>query len=233
MQLSIQQTDKIYHKKINLSMLYKNRQHAGQMLALALRHLQKKENLMVLGLPRGGVVCAAEVAAFLRCPLDVIICRKLGAPGNEEFAIGAISEAGGEFLNTADIVEMYGDEKYLEKVKQEELEKIKKYQQEFRAGMPLPLLKQKTVIVVDDGAATGMTMKAAIDAARKQEAAKITVALPVSPQETAEELRARCDELVILMIPPFFQAVGQFYEDFRQVETEKVKKILKDINHQS
>lgn len=209
-------------------MLFQNREDAGAQLAQKLTHLQDVQKLLVLGLPRGGVVTAAEISSALRAPLEVIICRKIGAPGNEEFAIGAISEAGGEFLNP-DIVGMYGiDREHTDKTIEQENKKIILYQKKFRNGKLLPSLKDKTVILTDDGAATGMTMKAAIDAARKQHASKIIVALPVAPSDTAQELRALADETVILETPPHFQAVGQFYAEFSQVETDEVQEILKN-----
>ncbi|HCE49458.1 MAG TPA: phosphoribosyltransferase [Candidatus Jacksonbacteria bacterium] len=217
-------------------MIFSSRLHAGQQLAQALRHFANDKSVVILALPRGGVPVAAEVARELHTPLDVIICRKIGAPGNPEFAIGAISEAGGLFLNR-EVIDAYGiSQKYIDSTIEAEQEKIKLYQQEFRnltsspyegdAGRGLSHLKNKTVILVDDGAATGMTLKAALDAVKHQNPAKIIVALPVAPPDTARELRKLVDEIIILETPPYFQAVGQFYADFTQVETAEVKKLL-------
>lgn len=210
-------------------MSFQNRGHAGAQLAQKLTHLKDGENLLVLGLPRGGVVTAAEIARALDAPLNVIICRKIGAPGNEEFAIGAISEAGGLFLNQELIAAFGADHAYLDAAIARELEKIAHYQKEFRGGKQLPDLKNKTVVIADDGAATGMTIKAAIDAAGKQSPERIIVALPVAPPDTERELKKIADEVVILETPSNFHAVGQFYADFRQVETEEVQKILRTV----
>lgn len=209
-------------------MPFQTRQNAGQQLAQKIKHLKGAKDLIILGLPRGGVVVAHEIAQNLNCPLDVIICRKIGAPGNPEFAIGAISESGGEFFNPVIRGAIDISEVYIQKTIKEEQEKIKMYQQAFRRGKPLPSLKGKTVIITDDGAATGMTMKAAIDAAQKQDAAKVIVALPVTPPDTAEEISELADEAIILETPLSFMAVGQFYAEFNQVETEEVQKILKN-----
>lgn len=211
-------------------MPFQNRHSAGVQLAQKIKHLKGTKDLMVLGLPRGGVTVAYEIAQNLNSPLDVIICRKIGAPGNPEFAIGAISESGGEFFNPIIRGAIDISEVYIQKTIKEEQEKIKMYQQAFRRGKPLPSLKGKTVIITDDGAATGMTMKAAIDAARKQDAAKVIVALPVAPPDTAEEISELADEAIILETPLSFMAVGQFYAEFNQVETEEVQKILYDDN---
>lgn len=207
-------------------MLFLNRIDAGRKLSERLSSLKNIKDIIVLGLPRGGVTTAAEIAKALNAPLDVIICRKIGAPENEEFAIGAISEAGGLFLNQELTAAFGTDRAYLDEAIARERKKIAFYQKEFRNGKSFPDLQNKTVVIADDGAATGMTIKAAIDAARKQNPKKIIVALPVAPPDTAKELRTLADETVILETPPRFQAVGQFYKDFRQVETGEVKKIL-------
>src|SRR3989338_7117205 len=208
-------------------MIFQNRADAGEQLGQKLKHLKGDKNLLVLGLPRGGVVTAAEIARFLNAPLEVIICRKIGAPGNEEFAIGAISENVGLFLNQ-DVIAAYGiSQNYIDATIARETKKIAAYQNTFRGGGKSPNLKNKIVVIVDDGAATGYTLKAAIDTARKCKPAKIIVALPVAPPGTAKELKALADETIILETPPHFQAVGQFYKEFSQVETEEVQKILK------
>ena len=209
-------------------MTFQNRADAGAELAQKLQHLKNAKNLLVLGLPRGGVVTAVEIAHALHAPLDVIICRKIGAPGNEEFAIGAISENGGLFLNQ-DVIAAYGISKsYIDATIARETKKIAKYQQAFRGEAKPPSLKNKTVVIADDGAATGYTLKAAIDTVRKCKPAKIIVALPVAPPGTAEKLQNLADETIILETPPHFQAVGQFYAEFSQVETDEVQKILKN-----
>lgn len=212
-------------------MLFQNRQQAGKLLAKELKkYLSDNQNLLILALPRGGAPVGFEIARALKAPLDVIICRKIGAPGNPEFAIGAISEASGKFLNKK-IIDAYGiSQKYIDDTIAAEQEKIRAYQNEFRSGETFASLKNKIVIITDDGAATGMTMKAAIDAVRKFKPAKIIIALPVAPIDTAQELRQLSDELVILETPFYFHAVGQFYENFAQVETEEVKNLLNFAN---
>lgn len=208
-------------------MFFKNRAEAGKKLAEKLKKFKKDKNLIVLGLPRGGVPVAATIARTLKAPLEVIICRKIGAPGNEEFAIGAISESNGKFLNHKLITTLGVNTKYIECTIKKEHEKIRTYQEAFRSRKPLPNLKQKIVILVDDGAATGMTLKAAIDAVQKNHAEKIILALPVAPPDTAHELKNLVDECIILETPVMFQAVGQFYENFQQVETNEVQSLLK------
>ena len=213
-------------------MYFHNRQHAGQELAKKLTQYKNMPDIIVLALPRGGVVTGAELAKALGCPLEVIICRKIGAPGNEEFAIGAISEAGGKFMNPEILGWYHIDKSYVEETVKRENEKISRYQKEFRGGKPLPSPTNKTIIITDDGAATGMTIKAAIGALRSLKPKKIIIALPVAPPDTAHELEQLGDETVILETPPNFQAVGQFYEDFRQIETEEVKALLLESQKQ-
>src|SRR3989338_985140 len=158
-------------------MIFQNRALAGTQLAQKLTHLKGVKNLIILGLPRGGVVTAVEIAHALHAPLDVIICRKIGAPGNEEFAIGAISENGGVFFNQ-DVIAAYGISKsYIDATIVRETKKIAAYQNAFRGEAKPPSLKNKTVVIADDGAATGYTPKAAIDSVRKCKPAKIIVAL--------------------------------------------------------
>lgn len=212
-------------------MLFQNRQQAGKLLAKELKkYLSDNQNLLILALPRGGAPVGFEIARTLKAPLDVIVCRKIGAPGNPEFAIGAISEAGGLFLNKQ-IIDAYGiSQKYINDAIAAEQEKIRAYQKKFRSGESLIFLKNKVAIITDDGAATGMTMKAAIDAIRKLKPQKIIIALPVASPDTAQELRQLSDEIVILKTPSNFHAVGQFYEDFAQVETEEVKNLLNLAN---
>jgi predicted phosphoribosyltransferase len=215
-------------------MIFQNRQQAGKLLAEKVKQLLKDDkDTFVLGLPRGGVVIAYEIAKVLNAKLNVIICRKIGAPGNEEFAIGAVSEANGLFLNQ-DIIDSYGiSQQYLQTIIQQEQEKIKTYQKEFRQGDPLPSLKDKKIILADDGAATGMTLKAAITAVSRQTPQKIIVTLPVAPFNTIQELKKLADEVIVLSSPEPFWAVGNFYEDFRQIETDEVKVLLqkRKLNH--
>lgn len=217
-------------------MLFQNRQEAGKLLAQELKkYLSDNQNLLILALPRGGVPVGFEIARKLKARLNIIICRKIGAPNNSEFAIGAISEHGGLFLNKQ-IIDAYDiNQKYIDDTIAAEQEKIRDYQKEFRCERKgfkstRNLRPFQTVILVDDGAATGMTMKAAIDAVRKFKPAKIIIALPVAPPDTAQELNQLSDNAIILNIPFGFHAVGQFYENFAQVETKEVKTLLNLAN---
>jgi putative phosphoribosyl transferase len=191
-----------------------------------LRRFKGRARTVVLGLPRGGVPPAAEIAAALQQPLDVIVSRKLGAPGNPELAIGAIAEGGAPYLNPELVaVTESSDAHVAEEVARQRAEIVRR-QQRFRAGRPLPLPERATVILVDDGVATGSTAIAAIRALREQGVGRLVLAIPVAPTDTARVLRAMADELEVLATPEPFYAVGAFYEDFRQVSDDQVVEIL-------
>jgi predicted phosphoribosyltransferase len=181
---------------------------------------------VVLALPRGGIVPAAEIAAALHLPLDVIISRKLGAPGNPELAIGAIAEGGAPYFNAEGLALTGASEAYLAQEVERQRAEIARRQQRFRNGRPLSLPERATVILIDDGVATGSTAIAAIRALRAQGVERIVFAIPVAPPDTAERLRGMVDELVILATPMLFWAVGAFYEDFRQVSDDEVVDLL-------
>lgn len=199
---------------------------AGRKLAKALVHY-KGENLIVLAIPRGGVVVAFQVAQKLEAPLDLAIPRKLRAPMNPELAIGAVSQDGVVVLNE-DLVKQLGIPKsFIDSEVKVELEEVKRRMSRYRPkGKPLPSLKCKIVILVDDGLATGATMRAAIKSIKKQSPQRLIVAIPVGPADTIEWLRKEVDEVVYLETPPFFNAIGEFYEDFRQTEDEEVIDLL-------
>jgi putative phosphoribosyl transferase len=209
--------------------MFHDRSEAGTRLAEMLNRYKGQKELIVLGLARGGVVTAAEVARYLKVPLDVICPRKVGAPENPELALGAITETGEGFFNEALIAELKVSKKYLDAECAKEQKKAQMRMELFRKGR-LPLqLRAKTVILVDDGLATGATMKAAILSLRKQKVEKIVVAVPVAPPDTAAEVQKLGDEFYCMEIPWFFQAVGQFYEDFSQTEDEEVVQILQQF----
>ncbi len=206
--------------------MFIDRQDAGKKLALALSHYKGSKNVLIIGLPRGGVVLAYEVATFLHCPLDVICPRKVGSPFNPELAVGAVTETGEGYFNE-DVIRAHDVSKaYLDSECARQIEVAKKRLALFRKGLAPIDFHNKTIIIVDDGLATGATMKAAIQSIKAQKAAKIVVAVPVSPPDTAREIKAMCDEFISLETPWSFQAVGQFYQKFDQTEDEEVVTLL-------
>ena len=203
-----------------------NRTEAGRLLAEKLENYANQVDVIVLGLPRGGVPVAYEVAKHLRAPLDVFIVRKLGVPGFEELAAGAIASGGVRVLNENVVRAMPYASEAIEAVTAKETAELERREQIYREGRPAPELCNKIVILVDDGLATGATMRAAVKALRERGAAKIVVAVPVGPPDTCEELAHEADEAICLSTPPFFQAVGQYYEDFSQISDSDVGELL-------
>lgn len=203
-----------------------NRQAAGQALVPFLRRYQREPGALVLALPRGGVPVAYEIAVALELPLDVLMVRKLGVPFHEELAMGAISSGGVRVLNT-DVVRMHRiDEHTLDVVTQRELQELQRRERLYRCARPLPSLRDRQVILVDDGLATGATMRAAVRVVRNQGAARIVVAVPVAPKDTISELREEVDELVCPFVPVFFTAIGSWYTDFSQLTDRQVITLL-------
>lgn len=203
--------------------VFKDRTDAGKKLADKLADL-KDANAIVLGLPRGGVVVAREVASALALPLDIIVTRKIGAPGNPEYAIGAIDIDGNGVFNESETASV--DKAWLDKEVEKEKQEAARRWREYR-GTRGPLeLAGKTAIIVDDGIATGLTVKAAVRYAKKLGATKTIVAVPIAPPSVVKEL-ARESEIRTLATPEFFWAVGQFYEDFPQTTDEEVVALLK------
>jgi putative phosphoribosyl transferase len=207
-------------------MMFMNRHDAGKQLAASLKAYDKSQNTIVIGLPRGGVVPAMEVADLLHLPLDIICARKIGAPWNPEYAVGAVTETGKYILDESVIDQLNISKEYLQQAIEQEKQQAQRRLALFRSGRKPRNLKDQTVILVDDGLATGMTMKAAILSAKLDGAKKVVVAVPVSPWETLQEIKQLADEVVCLSTPPFFEAVGQFYAEFSQVEDEQVIAIL-------
>src|SRR5256884_825924 len=205
---------------------FPNRVEAGRLLAEKLERYTDRDDVIVLGLPRGGVPVANEVAKRLRAPLDVFVVRKLGVPGFEELAAGAIASGGVRVLNE-DVMRAipYADQA-IEAVTARETAELERRERIYREGRPPPELRDRIAILVDDGLATGATMRAAVKALRQRGAAKIVVAVPVGPPDTCREIEQEADETICLSTPPFFQAVGQYYEDFSQTSDEDVRELL-------
>jgi putative phosphoribosyl transferase len=199
-----------------------DRREAGRILATRLMRYERRPRTVVLALPRGGIVPAAEIAAALSLRLDVIISRKLGAPGNPELAIGAIAEGGPPYFNEEALVLTGASERHVAHEIERQRGEIVRRQQCFRGGVPLSLPEHATVVLVDDGVATGSTAIAAIHALRDRGVDRLVFAIPVAPPDTADTLRGLVDELVVLATPEPFGAVGAFYDDFRQVSDDEV-----------
>lgn len=207
-------------------MLFKDRTEAGTQLAALMGKFKNAKNTIILGLPRGGVATAKALAKELNLPLDVTCPRKVGAPFNPELAIGAVTESG-EGVYNWDLIRQVGiSEEYLKQEAEKQSQIAQHRLKTFRKDLPPRKVEGKTVILVDDGLATGATMKAAIKSVRKENAAAIVVAVPVSPSDTLQDLQELADEVICIAAPPFFEAVGQFYLDFRQVEDDEVVMML-------
>src|SRR6267143_1945433 len=207
-------------------MIYRDRIEAGKYLAAQLAHYADRDDLLVLALPRGGVPVAFEVAKALRAPLDIFLVRKLGVPGHEELAMGAIATGGVRVLND-DAVEYLGiPSRVIDSVAANELRELERREREYRGDRPEPDVRGKTVILVDDGLATGSTMRAAAAALRQQNPARIVVAVPVSAPQTCDEYRMGVDEIICAMTPEPFFGVGLWYEDFSQTTDEEVRDLL-------
>jgi predicted phosphoribosyltransferase len=207
-------------------MFFLDRHDAGRKLAQSLLRLQG-ENPVVLGLPRGGVPVAYEVALVLHAPLDVFIVRKLGVPGREELAMGAIASGGVRVLNHEVIAAYHIPQAIIEQVTRQEMETLERYERDYRGDLPPPEVRGRTVILIDDGLATGSTMRAAVAAMRHLEPDRLVVAVPVAAASTCEELRDQVDEVVCLMTPEPFFAVGSWYRDFSQTSDAEVRSLLR------
>lgn len=205
---------------------FHDRHHAGRQLAEKLKSYANQPNLLVLGLPRGGVPVAYEVAQELNAPLDVVLVRKLGLPGHEELAMGAIASGGMRVLNEQVLRMVNIDERTMARVTEEEQRELERREVAYRGDRPKLNVRGRTVILVDDGLATGSTMRAAALALRKQNPARLIVAVPVAAVETCEEIRAEVDEVVCALTPESFHAVGLWYEHFPQTSDEEVRILL-------
>jgi predicted phosphoribosyltransferase len=209
-------------------MMFKDRIHAGKLLAEKLKDYKGKDAI-ILAIPRGGVVVGYQIAKEINARLDVIVPRKLGAPGNPELAIGAIAEDGSIYL-VDEVISQYGiDESYLRDEAEAQLKEIKRRVGVYRGGKDLPKLEGRIVILVDDGLATGATMKAAVSMVSKMNPLELIVAVPVAPPDTVKDISEMVNKVVCLSTPTFFFAIGQFYQDFEQVSDEEVLSLLREF----
>lgn len=202
-------------------MYFKDRREAARLLSDKLKKLNLK-NPVVLAIPRGGAILADIIAKELGTFWDFVVPRKIGAPNNKELAIGAITEDGTILLNHPVVSSLKISKEYIDKAAEKELDEVKRRMAFYRGNRPYPELRDKSVILVDDGIATGFTVFAAIKSLRRRGAEKIIVAVPVAPKETAEDIKEVVDAFVCLYTPTIFYAVGEFYENFEQVEDEEV-----------
>jgi predicted phosphoribosyltransferase len=205
---------------------FRDRRHAGQRLAHALAQYAGRDDVLVLALPRGGVPVAFEVAQTLQVPLDVFLVRKLGAPGQEELAVGAIASGGVRVLNDSILRLLLLDEHDIGPIAAREQRELARREQAYRAGRAEPALTGKVVIVIDDGLATGATMRAAVKALRQRRPARVVVAVPLGAADTCAQLRQEADEVVCLHKPEPFGGVGMWYDDFTQTSDDEVRTLL-------
>jgi len=206
--------------------IFKDRSDAGRLLAHRLGEYANRPGVIVLGIPRGGVVVAFEVAMALNAPLDVFVLRKLGVPEHEELAFGAIASGGVRVLDH-EIVDAVGiPDLEIKRVTEMEKQELERREKAYRAGRKPLDVEGLTVILVDDGIATGSSIRAGIDALRQMKPARLVIAVPVAPESTVRRLRRMVDEFVCLDTPESFYGVGQFYSDFSQVSDEEVRNLI-------
>ena len=206
--------------------LFRDRRDAGRVLAEKLAAYANRPNLLVLALPRGGVPVAYEVACALGAPLDVFVVRKLGVPGYEELAMGAVATGGVRVLNDQLIERLGIPDHVIDAVTAREQQELARRERLYRGGRPPPDVSGCTVILVDDGLATGATMHAAIEALRQQNSARIVVAVPTASPDTCEEMKAKADDVICAITPEPFHAVGRWYQEFSETTDEEVRDLL-------
>lgn len=204
---------------------FKDREEAGKELARALEGF-KGQDVVVLGVPRGGVIVAREVAEALGSPLDIVVTRKIGAPGEPEFALGAVTQEGDVIVDSGAAESVGATAEYLQEEARRKKSEVKERMRGLRGDMPYLSLEGKTVIIIDDGMATGNSMKAAVQSVRKRGPKEVVVAVPVAPREAVAELSMEGSRVVCLEQPRFFFAIGEFYKDFQQVEDSEVRELL-------
>ena len=207
-------------------MLFRDRSDAGRRLAVRLQGYARRPDVIVLALPRGGVPVGYEVARALGAPLDVFLVRKLGFPGQEELAMGAIASGGVRVLNTSLLRRFHVPDDTVEGIATRELAELERRERAYRGSTAPPSVRGKAVILVDDGLATGSTMRAAAAALRRMDPARIVVAVPVGAESSCEEFGGLVDEVVCAEMPEPFRAVGQWYDDFSQTTDDEVRELL-------
>ena len=212
--------------------LFKDRRDAGKQLTQELSAYAGRSDVIVLALPRGGVPVAYEVARALNAPLDIFIVRKLGLPGHEELAIGAIASGGIRVLNHDIVQALKIPQTMIDTVTRQELQELERRERTYRGDRPPPEVRGRTVILVDDGLATGASMRAAVAALRAQNPARIVVAVPTAAPETCAAFESEVDEIVCAMTPEPFYGVGRWYEDFSQTTDEEVRALLEEAARQ-
>ena len=205
---------------------FADRVDAGKRLASKLTQFKNKD-AVVLAIPRGGVVVGFEISKALGAPLDIIVPRKIGAPDNPELAIGAVAEDGTTILNERLVNDLGVSQSFIREESERQRVEILRRQKSYRGDAPYPSLKNRVVIIVDDGIATGYTMKAALASVHKKGAKSVVVAIPVGPPSTIKELERMADHVICLYTPEEFYAIGEFYEDFSQTTDEEVKALLR------
>jgi putative phosphoribosyl transferase len=209
-------------------MLFRDRFDAGRQLAQKLLHYQGQKGVLVLALPRGGVPVAFEVAKAIGAPLDLFLVRKLGLPRQPELAMGAVATGGVEVINDKLLSRLGVPRAVVDRVADHEQRVLEQQQQKLRGRRPPPAIPGRTVILVDDGLATGSTMRAAVEAIRRQSPERIVIAVPVGAAETCDEFRRDVDEVITVVCPEDFYAVAMWYDDFRQTTDEIVVSLLKE-----
>lgn len=208
------------------NMRFRDRTEAGRLLAEQLQAYASRPEVLVLALPRGGVPVAFEVARTLNAPLDICLVRKLGVPGYKELAMGAIAPGGVMVLNEDVVRELRISKENIERVAAEELQELERRNRAYRENRPVPEIQNRTVILVDDGIATGSTVRAAIATLRQQHPERVVVAVPVAPLSTYNQLKAEADELVCLRALEPFRAISLWYDDFSQTTDDEVRSLL-------
>lgn len=211
---------------------FRDRRDAGKILAQDLLDYANRSDVIVLALPRGGVPVAYEVAKALNAPLDIFIVRKLGLPGREELAIGAIATGGVRVLNEDIVRALNIPEELINIVTQRERQELQRREHDYRGDRPAPDVHDRTVILIDDGLATGASMRAAVTGLRTKQPARIVIAVPTAAPETCDVFQFQVDEIVCAITPEPFYGVGLWYEDFSQVTDEEVRTLLEEANRQ-
>jgi putative phosphoribosyl transferase len=213
-------------EQIPVRLPLEDRTEAGRLLGQALQHYAGRRDTLVLALPRGGVPVAFEIVNAIHAPLDLMLVRKLGTPGQEELAMGAIAPGGVRLLNAEIVAQLGIPDAAIEEVTAREQTELERRQRAYRGDRPEPEVRGRCVILVDDGLATGATMRTAIKALRERQPKRIVVAVPVAPKETIATLRGEADEVICLATPAPFWAIGGWYQDFPQTSDAEVKSLL-------